>query len=70
MKNLQRTGLYEKIYFNGYVFVSPNITVNQFHVLPDEVSDHAALYLDFGLAEIIDKAATNKKQSSIHIKVS
>ena len=66
-----RTSLYDKEEtYADYIFVSPNITVNQFRVLPDEVSDHAALYLDFGLAEIIDKVATNKKQSSVHVKAS
>lgn len=33
--------------FADYVFVSRDITVNDFKVLPDEVSDHLALYLDF-----------------------
>jgi len=33
--------------FADYAFVSPEITVKEFKVLPDEVSDHLALYLDF-----------------------
>lgn len=33
-----------------YAFVGPGIVVKEFRVLPDEVSDHAALYLDFELA--------------------
>jgi endonuclease/exonuclease/phosphatase family metal-dependent hydrolase len=33
--------------FADYVFVSDNVKVNEFKVLPDEISDHAALYLDF-----------------------
>lgn len=43
-----RTSLYTKpVRYADYVFVSPAITVNEFKVLPDEVSDHAPLYLDF-----------------------
>lgn len=34
-------------HFADYMFVSPRITVNEFRVLPDLASDHAALYLDF-----------------------
>ncbi len=30
-----------------YILVSSEVTVNDFKVLPDEVSDHLALYLDF-----------------------
>lgn len=33
--------------FADYAFVSRDIKVNSFQVLPDEVSDHLALYLDF-----------------------
>ena len=43
-----RTSLYPKIErFADYVFISPDIKVNQFAVLKDEVSDHAPLLLDF-----------------------
>lgn len=35
--------------FADYVFVSPEIKVNEFRVLDDQVSDHLALYLDFQL---------------------
>lgn len=43
-----RTGFYDKPEkFADYVLVSPDVQVNRFEVLPDEVSDHAALYLDF-----------------------
>ncbi|HVY35799.1 MAG TPA: endonuclease/exonuclease/phosphatase family protein [Candidatus Paceibacterota bacterium] len=43
-----RTSLYEKENkFADYIFVSPGITVTDFKVLPDEVSDHAPLYLEF-----------------------
>lgn len=48
-----RTSLYdsrEKEPHADYVFVSEGIDVKDFRVLPDEVSDHAALYLDFNLA--------------------
>lgn len=33
--------------FSDYIFVSPDIRVNDFGVLSDVVSDHLALYLDF-----------------------
>ena len=33
--------------FADYAFVSKDIKINQFKVLPDEVSDHLALFLDF-----------------------
>ncbi|KND48696.1 MAG: hypothetical protein AB198_00020 [Parcubacteria bacterium C7867-003] len=33
--------------FADYILVSKDIKVNDFKVLPDEVSDHCALYLDF-----------------------
>jgi endonuclease/exonuclease/phosphatase family metal-dependent hydrolase len=44
-----RTSLYtrpEK--FADYVFVSAGVEVRGFRVLPDEVSDHAPLMLEFG----------------------
>lgn len=42
-----RTSLYEKpVRFADYIFVSPDIEVKNFKVLPDEVSDHAALLLE------------------------
>lgn len=33
--------------FADYAFVSPEIEIKDFKVLPDEVSDHSPLYLDF-----------------------
>ena len=33
--------------FSDYIFVSSDIKINDFRVLPDIVSDHLALYLDF-----------------------
>jgi endonuclease/exonuclease/phosphatase family metal-dependent hydrolase len=33
--------------FADYILVSPDVTVNDFKALPDEISDHLALYLDF-----------------------
>lgn len=43
-----RTSLYPKVErFADYVFTSPDIKVNQFAVLKDEVSDHSPLLLDF-----------------------
>ncbi|MFN8770380.1 MAG: endonuclease/exonuclease/phosphatase family protein [Neisseriaceae bacterium] len=43
-----RTKFYEKDEkFADYIFISPEIIVNDFKVLSDEVSDHAPLYLDF-----------------------
>jgi endonuclease/exonuclease/phosphatase family metal-dependent hydrolase len=45
-----RTSFYKKDErYADYAFVSPGIKVNDFKVLPDEVSDHAPLYLDFDL---------------------
>jgi len=45
-----RTELYKKEWrFADYVFVSPGIKVKDFKVLPDIVSDHSPLYLDFDL---------------------
>ncbi|MEQ1500232.1 MAG: endonuclease/exonuclease/phosphatase family protein [Parcubacteria group bacterium] len=43
-----RTSLYKKEHrFADYVFVSKGIEIKEFKVLPDEVSDHSALLLDF-----------------------
>lgn len=43
-----RTELYKKkLRFADYAFVSPEIKVKDFKVLPDVVSDHSPLYLDF-----------------------
>lgn len=43
-----RTSYYPKEErFADYILVSPEISVNQFEVLKDEVSDHAPLLLDF-----------------------
>src|SRR3989338_6365232 len=43
-----RTSFYTKPEkFADYTLVSPEILVNKFQVLPDEVSDHAAMYLQF-----------------------
>ncbi|MES2503715.1 MAG: endonuclease/exonuclease/phosphatase family protein [Myxococcota bacterium] len=43
-----RTSFYQKNEkFADYVFVSPEISVNHFEVMKDEVSDHASLFLDF-----------------------
>lgn len=33
--------------FADYVFITPDIQLNDFRVLPDEVSDHVPLYVDF-----------------------
>ncbi len=45
-----RTELYKKdIPFADFIFVSPEIKVNDFKVLPDIVSDHSPLFLDFDL---------------------
>lgn len=35
--------------FADYVFVSPDINVLDFKVMPDVISDHAPLYLEFGI---------------------
>lgn len=32
-----------------YILASPNLEINNFHVLPDEVSDHCPVYLHFSL---------------------
>lgn len=44
-----RSSMYTKTSsrYADYTFVTPDITVNDFKVMPDEVSDHLALYLDF-----------------------
>ena len=43
-----RTSFYEKEEkFADYIFVSAGVRVMEFKVLPEEISDHAALYLDF-----------------------
>jgi endonuclease/exonuclease/phosphatase family metal-dependent hydrolase len=43
-----RTEIYKNPYrYADYVFVSPEITVKEFKVLPDSVSDHSPVYLDF-----------------------
>ena len=42
-----RTSYYNKENkYADYIFVSPNIDVTDFKVLPDEVSDHAAVYVE------------------------
>lgn len=44
-----RTSFYDKENkFADYALVSPEVEVLDFKVLPDEVSDHAALYLEVG----------------------
>lgn len=48
-----RTSLYDSLAEEphaDYAFVSDGIDVKDFRVLPDEVSDHAALYLEFDLS--------------------
>jgi endonuclease/exonuclease/phosphatase (EEP) superfamily protein YafD len=43
-----RSSYYNKpVRFADYTLVSNDIKVNEFKVLPDEVSDHLAMYLDF-----------------------
>jgi hypothetical protein len=43
-----RTAIYTKSEkYADYIFVSKDIKVNDFKVMPDEVSDHAPLFLDF-----------------------
>ncbi len=47
-----RTSLYEDYKidkFADYMFVSKDVTILDFKILPDAVSDHAALYLEFGI---------------------
>jgi endonuclease/exonuclease/phosphatase family metal-dependent hydrolase len=42
-----RTSLYGKDeQFVDYIFVSPDVNVKEFKVLPDEVSDHSPLFLE------------------------
>lgn len=52
IKTYQVTGTRTRLYpksekYADYILVSPEITVNQFKVLNEEVSDHAPLFLDF-----------------------
>lgn len=43
-----RTGFYDKPgKYADYIFTSPDIKIIDFKVLPEEISDHAALYLEF-----------------------
>ncbi len=43
-----RTSFYKKPEkFADYIFVSQDVKVNEFKLLPEEVSDHSAMYLDF-----------------------
>ena len=43
-----RTSLYKKDEkFADYIFTSPEVKVNKFEVMKDEVSDHSPLFLDF-----------------------
>lgn len=43
-----RSSHYKKpVRFADYTLVSKDIKVNEFKILPDEVSDHLAMYLDF-----------------------
>jgi len=43
-----RTSFYpRKEKYADYVFTSPDITVNKFEVLQDEVSDHAPILVEF-----------------------
>lgn len=43
-----RTSLYPKAErFADYIFTSPEVSVKHFEVLPDEVSDHSALFIEF-----------------------
>ena len=45
-----RTSFYEKPEkFADYIFVSQGVQVREFKVLSEEVSDHAALYIDFSV---------------------
>jgi endonuclease/exonuclease/phosphatase family metal-dependent hydrolase len=45
-----RTSLYPKAErFADYALTSPDVMVHDFKVLPDEVSDHAALQVDFSI---------------------
>jgi len=40
-------GKFKELPFADYTFTSPEITINNFAVLPDEVSDHLAMLVDF-----------------------
>jgi endonuclease/exonuclease/phosphatase family metal-dependent hydrolase len=43
-----RTSFYDKgEKFADYVFVSPEVSINHFEVMKNEVSDHTPLFLDF-----------------------
>ena len=46
-----RTSYYKKTSdkFADYTFVTPGIDVRDFRIMPEEVSDHAAMYLEFYL---------------------
>jgi endonuclease/exonuclease/phosphatase family metal-dependent hydrolase len=45
-----RTSFYEKPEkFADYVFATEGIKINDFKVLPDEISDHAPIFLDFDI---------------------
>lgn len=45
-----RTSYYKKdVYHADYIFTSKNVRINNFQVLPDEISDHAPLLLDFDI---------------------
>lgn len=49
-----RTRFYTKQeQFADYVLISPEIKVNQFAVMNDEVSDHAPLFLDFDFTQAL-----------------
>ncbi len=46
--NSTRTNLYTKPErFADYIFVSDGVKIKEFRVMPDEVSDHSPLFLDF-----------------------
>ncbi len=42
--------------YADYALVTPDVMVNEFRVLPDVVSDHAPLYLDFTVGDSEDDA--------------
>ena len=46
--------------FADYVFVSPGVDVSAFRALPDEVSDHAPLMLEFGLKAAVRQLNRNR----------
>ena len=59
-----RTSYYPKAgKFADYIITSPEIKVSAFKVMPDEVSDHAPLYLDFELKTETQHQPVNKIQS-------